>query len=237
MSESTPPVIGGSRDTHGCLIGAGYSWSTLAGQCIRSWESRVRIITIAPDMTPCVYGLMQTECLQMRTGRMSWSPLYGGISGFDFTPGSTYRLRVLETRAERLQPDGSPISYTFLRMLSKKSVQKNDENLLGDWKLQAYQQGDMIFTVDNLPLSFMADRYSAKFCNTINGSYKARNGTLTSGPGMSTLMYCEGQLMTLEGAFSLNGASYAITSPRGGSAASISLRIMTAKGGVFTYTK
>jgi heat shock protein HslJ len=151
----------------------------------------------------------------MRMGRMSWSPLYGGISGFDFTPGSTYRLRVLETRAERPQPDGSPISYTFLRMLSKKSVQKNDENLIGDWKLQSYQQDDMMFVGNDLPLSFMADRYSAKFCNTINGSYKARNGILMSGPGMSTMMYCEGQLMTLEGAFSLDGASYAITSPRG----------------------
>jgi hypothetical protein len=66
MSESPAP-IGGQQDTHGCLTGAGYSWNHLARQCLRSWESRVRVITIAPDMTPCVFGMMNTECLQMRS--------------------------------------------------------------------------------------------------------------------------------------------------------------------------
>lgn len=31
-------VIGGDKDTHGCLIAAGYSWNDTIGACARSWE-------------------------------------------------------------------------------------------------------------------------------------------------------------------------------------------------------
>lgn len=37
-TRSTPSKIGGSRDNHGCLTGAGYSWCELGSSCIRYWE-------------------------------------------------------------------------------------------------------------------------------------------------------------------------------------------------------
>ena len=32
-------LIGGQKDAHGCLIGAGYSWCEASKTCIRSWET------------------------------------------------------------------------------------------------------------------------------------------------------------------------------------------------------
>jgi len=37
-STSTPPLIGGQKDEHGCLTGAGYSWCPSTGKCQRMWE-------------------------------------------------------------------------------------------------------------------------------------------------------------------------------------------------------
>lgn len=36
-AESSP-LIGGDRDTHGCIASAGYIWSEPLSQCIRPWE-------------------------------------------------------------------------------------------------------------------------------------------------------------------------------------------------------
>ncbi|MCZ4243110.1 hypothetical protein [Pedobacter punctiformis] len=32
------PAIGGAKDEHGCLIAAGYTWSVLKNECIRTFE-------------------------------------------------------------------------------------------------------------------------------------------------------------------------------------------------------
>ena len=35
-----PELIGGQRDEHGCLIGAGYSWCEAKQKCLRAWEEK-----------------------------------------------------------------------------------------------------------------------------------------------------------------------------------------------------
>jgi hypothetical protein len=34
----TPKLMGGDKDSHGCLSGAGYSWCELKKKCLRTWE-------------------------------------------------------------------------------------------------------------------------------------------------------------------------------------------------------
>ncbi|MFH0851392.1 MAG: hypothetical protein V1876_01450 [Candidatus Peregrinibacteria bacterium] len=36
--EPAPPVIGGDRDTHGCIPSAGYQWCEPKQKCLRMWE-------------------------------------------------------------------------------------------------------------------------------------------------------------------------------------------------------
>ena len=38
-----PEAIGGDKDTHGCLPAAGYQWSVLKNDCIRLFESGIRL--------------------------------------------------------------------------------------------------------------------------------------------------------------------------------------------------
>ncbi|WP_316751863.1 hypothetical protein [Pedobacter gandavensis] len=39
----TPKPIGGDKDEHGCLIAAGYTWSALKKECIRSFELKTKM--------------------------------------------------------------------------------------------------------------------------------------------------------------------------------------------------
>nr|WP_057926445.1 hypothetical protein [Burkholderia ambifaria] len=37
-AQAAPPVVGGDRDTHGCIGSAGYTWCEQTQQCERPWE-------------------------------------------------------------------------------------------------------------------------------------------------------------------------------------------------------
>lgn len=39
-STTTIAVIGGDKDSHGCLIGAGYNWCSTSKKCQRLWEGK-----------------------------------------------------------------------------------------------------------------------------------------------------------------------------------------------------
>jgi len=41
-------MIGGSRDSHGCLLGAGYTWCAAKDQCLRVWEKGCTITVLQP---------------------------------------------------------------------------------------------------------------------------------------------------------------------------------------------
>ncbi len=50
----TPKLIGGDRDSHGCLLAAGYSWCGAKNKCLRVWEEPC---AATPSATPT-----QTTC-------------------------------------------------------------------------------------------------------------------------------------------------------------------------------
>lgn len=39
-SKPGEKLIGGDKDDHGCLIGAGYSWCEAKSKCLRVWEEK-----------------------------------------------------------------------------------------------------------------------------------------------------------------------------------------------------
>jgi len=50
-SSPTPKLIGGDKDEHGCLIGAGYSWCVEKNKCLRTWEESCSATTSASPAT------------------------------------------------------------------------------------------------------------------------------------------------------------------------------------------
>ena len=51
-SNSSKRKVGGNRDRHGCLTGAGYSWCELGQSCVRPWELATCFkAKLGPDFT------------------------------------------------------------------------------------------------------------------------------------------------------------------------------------------
>jgi hypothetical protein len=42
-TADAPPQVGGQKDEHGCLIAAGYIWSQVKQECVRIFESGIRL--------------------------------------------------------------------------------------------------------------------------------------------------------------------------------------------------
>jgi len=38
QQDNNHPLIGGDKDSHGCLVGGGYSWCSEKQKCLRVWE-------------------------------------------------------------------------------------------------------------------------------------------------------------------------------------------------------
>lgn len=51
LSTTTPNIIGGQRDEHGCLGPAGYSWCAVKNKCLRVWEEKCEITPIIATTT------------------------------------------------------------------------------------------------------------------------------------------------------------------------------------------
>jgi len=51
-APTTPTIIGGDKDAHGCLISAGYSWCEVKNKCLRMWEEACPDVNPSPTPTP-----------------------------------------------------------------------------------------------------------------------------------------------------------------------------------------
>jgi hypothetical protein len=49
-----PPLVGGDKDEHGCKGSAGYTWSAVKNECIRLFESGIRLDAKAADLDKTV---------------------------------------------------------------------------------------------------------------------------------------------------------------------------------------
>ncbi len=204
-----PPVVGGDRDIHGCIASAGYRWESRAQQCLRPWESRVRILYVAPTKQICP-NMTLTQCLQIRLSfEKFWKHLIGDITGFEYVPGYMYRLLVLEIYPNILSNNGQSTSYSLIRTLNKRLTHVTTLSpIIGNWKLTHFNNSDV--STGNFSAIFSTNTFSVKLCNGISGRYLLSGSTFTTSNTMSTRMYCDGLPMTLENAWQLDGASYTI---------------------------
>jgi membrane-bound inhibitor of C-type lysozyme len=47
IEENTPILVGGDADEHGCLASAGYTWCQIKAKCLRPWEEKCEVGTLA----------------------------------------------------------------------------------------------------------------------------------------------------------------------------------------------
>ena len=60
---STPEqhLVGGDRDSHGCIGSAGYQWSALTKQCVRLFEQAVRLQSLEAGETGSAFVLFNAD--------------------------------------------------------------------------------------------------------------------------------------------------------------------------------
>lgn len=147
LSATESMIVGGDRDSHGCIPSAGYVWSETLSKCVRPWET--------PKMTP-------RAALQ----------------------SGTWHLESL-----------------------------NGKSLSGS----------------TATLDFEKNRFHAKICNTMNGGYGVFRDRLMFRRVISTMMYCEGDIMNVENAMNFTWAKFMVGSD--------TLTITTKKGDVIVWKK
>ena len=61
-STDTVLMVGHDRDGHGCLGSAGYTWSEVRQDCIRPFETGIRLTSATePDATSCAYLVFSVD--------------------------------------------------------------------------------------------------------------------------------------------------------------------------------
>jgi heat shock protein HslJ len=99
----------------------------------------------------------------------------------------------------------------------------------GEWKLVSFNGKDM--KSSQATITFEKKRFSAKFCNTMGGQYGVIGGSrILFRNVFSTMMYCEGDIMTAESALSRGGMGWFAVGEH-------TLSIITKKGDVYMYSR
>jgi hypothetical protein len=58
---ATTTLVGGDRDIHGCIGSAGYSWCEIKNKCLRVWEEKCEINSIATTTLFNVIGTIKKD--------------------------------------------------------------------------------------------------------------------------------------------------------------------------------
>ena len=81
-----------------------------------------REIYVASQRVPCV-GVGPMECLQVRERPdQPWQLFYDEIEGFEFKPGTEYRLRIVEEPVQNPPADASAIHTRLDKVLEQRKA-------------------------------------------------------------------------------------------------------------------
>ncbi len=56
VEQLDSPLVGGERDSYGCVTSAGYTYSHLRQQCLRPWEDGIRLAAVETAGVPLASG-------------------------------------------------------------------------------------------------------------------------------------------------------------------------------------
>jgi heat shock protein HslJ len=77
-------------------------------------EALIKFIFVAPRQAACTSGAARAMCYQIKENKDDpWQIWHGGIAGFQFQPGTAYRLRVLEERIAHPAADSGNVKWTL----------------------------------------------------------------------------------------------------------------------------
>ncbi|WP_288438157.1 hypothetical protein [uncultured Chryseobacterium sp.] len=110
------PVLGGDRDVHGCLGSAGYTYSQLKNNCIKTFSQKIKLKEVSTDKsytstTAVIFNKSMTKAEV-------------------FIPDGAAKSIILDRQGkEKLWKSGAHVKDSYILTPYKKSYQikKNDE--------------------------------------------------------------------------------------------------------------
>jgi heat shock protein HslJ len=162
---------------------------------------------LAPKQVECTAVSDQKCYLIRRSTEENWILHYDEISGLEYEPGFSYKIKVKTVKIKNPPADGSTMKYDLVEVLEKKDVTDDIamEDLLDkEWKLEFLKSNNTQIGIEkSIPtLRFGTD---AKIsgnggCNNFFGTFKLDGRGLKVGDLGSTRMMCE-ENMELEDAY------------------------------------
>lgn len=115
FAQQSTPVLGGDRDVHGCIGSAGYTYSQLRNNCIRTFNQKIKLKELNTDksytsMTAIIFNKSMTKAEV-------------------FIPDGAAKSIILDKQGkEKIWKSGSHIKDSYVLTPYKKSYQikKND---------------------------------------------------------------------------------------------------------------
>lgn len=115
FAQKSAPVLGGDRDVHGCISSAGYTYSQLKNNCIKTFNQKIKLKEVSTDksytsMTAIIFNKSMTKAEV-------------------FIPDGAAKSIILDKAGkEKIWKSGSHIKDSYVLTPHKKSYQikKND---------------------------------------------------------------------------------------------------------------
>ena len=173
----------------------------LLNACALSKIDPHEVIWVNSTKIPC-NGVVPMHCMQIQKGNQldqnNWSLFYSKIEGFEYTPGSIYKLKVsvISLSPDSIPADAPNKKYKLIKVISKTPDKKL--NLNDIWML-THLNGKTI-TIENIneiprmEINLARKKIFGKgTCNRFNGSIKevSKNILRFNEQIMSTRMMCK----------------------------------------------
>lgn len=169
------------------------------------------------DKTVDCTGVAPQKCLLVReaTAR-EWQLFYGQIKGFKFRENYTQRIRVKVTPRKKTPADASSLAYKLVKVVNQSKTdgstseearrQMTEANppafLIGQkWILKQIDGAKVESNNAFIEFDGQNNRFSARVCNRISGSFTLSGTNLKIGNSISTKMACAEPLNSMETTF------------------------------------
>lgn len=215
---SITPIVGGDRDSHGCIGSAGYTWSTSTNNCVRSWEKIEAYDDLKELNRDLRLGSKNDQVKILQDFLIIKGYLNASATGY-FGP-STAKAVIKYQKEKKMQAPGrvgamtrkaineeirtlkdmrrdiKDVRSTSTASTTAKAHENNIKIKMVSWNGTAVAStSDFIFKIEK-------DSISIRVCNSMFGAYKLENGVITANLA-STMMYCDAtNTMAIESAVS-----------------------------------
>ncbi|WP_142684631.1 META domain-containing protein [Chitinophaga polysaccharea] len=156
-------------------------------------QVKTQVIYVKESREPCT-GVAPMECLQIKgVNDTEWSNLYTNISGFKYTPGYRYKLRVRITQIKNPPADGSSLKYTLTKVLEKKKIANAGLSAATGKKWVLVKMDNEAVTDGTIWMEFDPAQkriHGKSGCNSMMGAYTISGNSITLSKTAGTLMAC-----------------------------------------------